>query len=35
MEQRNNDLMLNMLANPEFEISDFAVVGLNSSNTSL
>lgn len=35
MERKENDLMMNMIANPDFSMSDFAVVGLNIDNTSL
>ena len=35
MERKENDLMLNITANPNFTIQDFATVGLNIENTSL
>lgn len=35
MESKQNDLMLNILENPSFSISDFQNVGLNADNTSL
>lgn len=35
MEQKTNDLMLNLVANPNFTLGDFAIVGLNANNTSL
>ena len=35
MERKENDLMMNMIANPDFSMSDFAVVGLNIDNTSI
>lgn len=35
MERKQNDLMLNLVANPTFSLSDFATVGLTADNTSL
>ena len=35
MESKQNDLMLNILENPSFSISDFQNVGLTAENTSL
>jgi hypothetical protein len=35
MEKKENDLILNMIANPAFEVNNFADVGLDVSNTSL
>lgn len=35
MERKDNDLMMNMVANPEFSIADFATIGFNMNNTSL
>ena len=35
MIKKENDLMLNVVANPEFSLSDFKAVGLNVDNTSL
>jgi hypothetical protein len=32
---KENDIILNMLANPEFTITDFQSVGLNGENTGL
>jgi len=33
--KKENDLILNMLANPDFSVRDFASVGLDTKNTSL
>ena len=33
--KKQNDIVLNILANPEFEIRDFQAVGLTSDNTNL
>jgi hypothetical protein len=33
--EKNNDMILNMLANPKFEARDFQSVGLTSANTNL
>lgn len=33
--ENKNDLMLNMIANPNFSLGDFATIGFNSDNTSL
>jgi hypothetical protein len=33
--KKENDLILNMLANPGFSVRDFASVGLDTKNTSL
>lgn len=35
MERKENDLMMNIVANPEFTIQDFATIGFNMDNTSL
>lgn len=35
MEQKENDMLLNVLENPSFNIQDFQEVGLNTNNTSL
>ena len=35
MERKDNDLMLNIVANPNFTIADFATIGFNINNTSL
>lgn len=35
MERKEHDLMMNIVANPEFSLSDFTTVGLNINNTSL
>lgn len=35
MEQKENDMLLNVLENPSFNIQDFQAVGLNANNTSL
>lgn len=35
MERKENDLMLNIVANPNFSITDFATIGFNIDNTSL
>jgi hypothetical protein len=32
---KENDIILNMLANPEFTVTDFQSVGLNGNNTGL
>ena len=32
---KENDIVLNMLANPKFTLEDFQAVGLNSDNTGL
>lgn len=35
MERKENDLFLNMVANPSFQLEDFATIGFNTDNTSL
>jgi len=35
MERKENDLMMNIVANPKFSIEDFATIGFNINNTSL
>lgn len=35
MEKKDNDLMLNIVANPEYSLQDFATIGLTIDNTSL
>lgn len=35
MEKKDNDLLLNIVANPQFSLEDFATIGFNITNTSL
>ena len=35
MERKENDLMMNVVANPSFSLEDFATIGFNIDNTSI